>query len=176
MALGDAAQVFVGYGNGSPKSVEQDGVCGFGADAGQGKKPAAHSRRGRGGKSIERTAEFRVEHGHKCLERGSLADDEARWPDEAAQFVERERAQAVEGKGAGRAQVFERALDGLPRGVLREVGAEDDLKGRLGRPPVLRAVGGGELVVHPAQAAGGLVLERSEDGSGAARGGHGFLQ
>ena len=66
-------------------------------------------------------------------------------------------AQAFHGQGSGGAQVVEGALDGFPGSVLSEVGAEDDFKGSLGRPPVLRAVGRGEVfVVHAAQALGGV--------------------
>jgi hypothetical protein len=81
--------------------------------------------------------------------------------DQALQLFEGERAQAVKRQGAGRAQIGQRALDGLPGGVLREVSAEDHLKCRFGRPPVLRAIGCAELVVHTAQALGG-----SESGRG----------
>ena len=70
------------------------------------------------------------------------------------------RAQAVHGQGAGRAQIGQRALDGLPGGVLGEVSAEDHFKRSFGRPPVLGAVGCAELIVHPAQALGGSGLGR----------------
>jgi len=75
------------------------------------------------------------------LERGRFARVKAGGLDEALQLPEGERPQAIHGQRSGRAQVSERALDGLPGGVLSEVCAEDDFKRSIGRPPMLRTVG-----------------------------------
>ena len=56
--------------------------------------------------------------------------------------------------GSGFAEVGERAFDRFPCGILREISAEHDLKCRLCRPPMLRTVDPGKLIVHAAQAFG----------------------
>jgi len=155
VTLSDAAQVLVGDGNGMAEGVEKDGVGGLGTDAGKSQQSKAQCCCRSRGEAFERAAELLVEHGYEGLECRSLARMKAGGLDEALQFFERERAQAFHGEGSGCAQIGERAFDGLPSGVLREIGAEDDLKGSLGRPPVLRAVSLEELVVHPAEALGG---------------------
>ncbi len=155
VTLCDAAQVLIGDGNGMAEGVEQDGVCGFQTNTGQGQQAAAQGGCGNGGELLERSGKLGVEHGDKCLERGRFAGVKAGGLDEALQLSEGERAQAVHGQCSRRAQVVERALDGLPGCVLREVGAEDDLKTSFGWPPVLGTIGLGQLIVHAAQPLGG---------------------
>jgi len=53
MAVGDAAEVLVGNGDGMAESVEEDGVGGFGADTGKRKKAAAKLLCWSGGKLSE---------------------------------------------------------------------------------------------------------------------------
>jgi hypothetical protein len=43
VTLRNAAQVLVGNGDGMAECVEQDGVCGFRANAGQGQQPLAQN-------------------------------------------------------------------------------------------------------------------------------------
>ena len=88
------------------------------------------------------------------FERRSFARDEAGRANETPQFGEGDRAQAFRCESAGCAEIDERAFYGFPRGVLREIGAEDDFKGRLSRPPKLRAIGSHQNIVHAAQAHG----------------------
>ncbi len=166
MALDDAAQIFIGDWNGMAESVEKNRIGCLGTNAGKSQKTASQSISGCGGKSIERTGELGVEQSDKSFERGSFARGKAGGLDEALEFFEGERAQAVNSKRSRLAQIVERALDGLPGGILREICAEDDLKGRLCGPPVLRAIGMGEPLVHFAQALGGSGFGR----------GHGCLQ
>ena len=155
VTLSDAAQILVGDGNGMAEGVKQDSVGGLRTNAGQGHQAGAQSSRGSGGEFLNRTAELLVEHGDKCLERGRFAGGKAGGLDKPLQLLEGKRAQTVDGQRPSRVQVVERALDGLPGGVLSEISAEDDLKGSFGRPPMLRTVGFGKLVVHPAEALGG---------------------
>ena len=65
-----------------------------------------------------------------------------------------EASDSGDGEGARAAKIGEGERDGGPRGVLCEVGAENDLKTGVGRPPVLRAIGVEECVVDFAQALG----------------------
>lgn len=155
MALGDAAQILVGNGNGVAKRIEQDGVGCFRPYTGQRNQAHAKLLGGRGGEAIERAGEFIVQHGEEGFERGSLACNEAGRADQFLQLFQGESAQAVGGKCAGAAEVGEREFDGFPRSVLREVSAEDHFEGRLGGPPVLWAVGCEEALVHAAQTPGG---------------------
>jgi hypothetical protein len=136
----DAAQVLVGDRDGMAEGVEQNGVGGLKTYTGQGQQTAAQSLRGAGGEIFKRTGKFLVQHSQKRLQRGRLAAVKAGGLDLALQLFKSQRAQAVHGQGSSHAQVAERALDGLPGGVLREVGAEDDFKGSFGRPSVLRSV------------------------------------
>ena len=59
--------------------------------------------------------------------------------------------QAVEVHHAVRDQVGDGAFHSPPRGVLGQVSADDHLQRRLCWPPLLGAIGGGELVVKIAQ-------------------------
>ena len=79
----------------------------------------------------------------------------------AGDITRSDRPSPAQFEQISRAQVVQRALDGLPGCVLREVSAEDDLEGSFGRPPVLGTVGLGKPIVHPAQALGGGVIGRS---------------
>jgi len=145
VALGDAAQILIGDGDGMAEGVKQNGVGCLGADAGQGQQACAQGGCGAGGEAIERTRELLVEHRDEGFERGRLARVKAGGLNEALQLFDGERAQAVD----------ERAFDGFPCGVLREVGAEDDFKGSFCGPPMLGAIGLEEPIVHPAQSLGG---------------------
>ena len=155
VAVGDAAEVFVGDGDGVAEGVEKDGIGGFRADARQGKETLAELGRGRGGHAAKRAGELGVEQGNEGFERGRLARVEAGGLDEAAELVEGDGAETGDGERTGAVEIGDGALDGLPGGVLGEVGADDDFDGGFGRPPVLRAVSGGELIVHAAEALGG---------------------
>ena len=91
----------------------------------------------------------------KALRAGALRVVKAGGLDEPLQLLKRNRAQALDGERTSRTQIGERAFDGLPGGVLGQIRAEDHFKARFRRPPMLRAVGSEELVVHLAEALGG---------------------
>ena len=151
MPPGDAPEVLVGYGNGMVEGIEQNGVGGLRPYAGQNQQPAAKCGRGGSRECIERAGELLVQHGHKGFECRRLAGVKAGGTNEALQLAEAQRAQAVQGERTGRAQVGKGAFDGLPGGVLREIGAQDDFKASLGRPPMLRAVCFGKPIMHGPQ-------------------------
>lgn len=155
VALGNATQVLVGDGNGMAEGVEQNGISGLRTNAGQGQQAGAQGGSGAGGEGRERTGKLLVEQGYERLKRGRFAGVKAGGLDETLQLSEGERTQAVHGQCSSRAQVGEREFDGLPGSVLGEVSAEDDLKGSIGRPPVLGTVRLCQLIVHPAQPLGG---------------------
>ena len=71
------------------------------------------------------------------------------------QIGEGKCAEAVDGQRSGLAQIGERTLDGLPGGVLGEVGADDDFESGFGGPPLLGPEALDEVVIHGTQAAGG---------------------
>ena len=87
------------------EGVKQNGVGSFGTDAGRREKPPAKSGCGSCSESRERAAEFGIEHGNECLERKRLAGEETGRLNEAAQFGEGNRPQAVERERAGAAKV-----------------------------------------------------------------------
>jgi len=152
VTLGDAAEIFVGDGDGVAEGVEKDGVGGFRTNAGELEQTAAQGGRGRGGEAMERAGEFLVEHGDEGFERGRFAREETGWANEFLETVERKRAEAGQAERTGGTEIGEGAFDGFPGGVLREVSAEDNLKTCAGGPPVLRTIAGEEAIVHAAQA------------------------
>src|ERR1035437_7047056 len=58
VALDDAAQILIGDGNWVAESVEQDGVGGFGTNAGKSQQAGAQGGRGRGGQVRERSGKL----------------------------------------------------------------------------------------------------------------------
>lgn len=155
VAVGDAAKIFVGNRDGVTEGVEQNGIGGLRADAGEGEEKLAKVGGGGGGHAAKRAGEFGVQEGNKSFECGGFAGIKAGGLDEAAELVEGNGAETGDGERAGAAEIGDGALDGFPGGVLGKVRADDDFEGGFGRPPVLRTVGSGETVVHGAQAAGG---------------------
>jgi hypothetical protein len=128
MADGDAAQIFVGDGNGVIESVEKDCVGSFRTNPGKREQTGAERCSWSGCKLVERTRELFVEHGDKCLERGGLAGVESRGANESLQIFERDRPEPIERQRACCSKVGQGTLDGFPGGVLGEIGAEDDFK------------------------------------------------
>ena len=152
--FGDAAQVLVGHRNRVVQGIKQDRVGGLRAYAGQQQQTAPESGGRRGRELIERTGKLRVQQFNEGLERRRFARLEAGRANQIPQLIERSRAQALQCQGSCPAQILQRSLDGLPGGVLRQIGAENDFEGGLRGPPVLRAVSLRKPIVHPAQAAG----------------------
>ena len=165
VALGDAAKILIGHGNGVTERIKEDGVGGLGTYTGQSQKALAQRRRGCCGEGCERAAEFFVEHSEECLECGRFAREEAGGPDETAQFGERNVTQAIGRERTGCAEVGKGAFDGLPCCVLREISAKNHLKLRPGRPPALRAIGLEQELVHAAQARRWIGLSAEAHGS-----------
>ena len=92
-----------------------------------------------------------IEKADKCLDGCCLAHHVSRGTDEHAQLVLMNRPQTVEVHHATFDQVDDGALYGAPGSVLGQVSADDDLQRRLRRPPLLRAIRSGQLVVKIAQ-------------------------
>jgi hypothetical protein len=82
MALDDAAQILVGYGNRVTESVEEDGVGGLRTHSTKSQQAAAKGGCRGCRQGIEGAGEFRIEHGDECLEGGSLAGVKAGRTDE----------------------------------------------------------------------------------------------
>jgi len=91
-----------------------------------------------------------VEEGDKHFDAPRFLPEVARRLDQAFEPPEAHSANAVDIQSVGGAQIGERALDVRPVCVLGQIGAEDDFKGRLGRPPVLASP---RLVENPIVAA-----------------------
>jgi hypothetical protein len=73
MAFDDAAKIFVCHGDRVVEAIEQDGVGGFRAYAGQREQTLAQGYCGGSGQCFERAAEFGVKHGNKRFERRRFA-------------------------------------------------------------------------------------------------------
>jgi hypothetical protein len=88
VALGDAAEILVGDGDGVVEGVEENGVGSLGTDTRESEKAAAENWGGSGRESFKRTGELLVEHGDKCLESRGLAGGKAGGLDKGAQVFE----------------------------------------------------------------------------------------
>jgi hypothetical protein len=88
MAFCDATQVFVCYGYGVMKRIEQDGIGGFRAHALKGKQATAQGWGSYRCQLFERTFEFLIQHGDKGLKRGSFASEKAGRPNQFLQVFE----------------------------------------------------------------------------------------
>ena len=151
VAVGDAAQVFVDHGNGVKQSVEQDGVGGFLAHAGQCQKLTTDKAGRLGREPCQGGIVLLIEKGDKCLDGRSFANHVSRGADERTQFILGNCPQAVEVHHAVCDQVGDGAFHPPPGGVLGQVSADDHLQSGLRRPPLLGAIGSGQLVVKIAQ-------------------------
>lgn len=153
-----ATEVLVDNHGGNAEGVEEDDVGGLGADAGEVQEILADGRgvlKSGTTQGCHATAVGVIQERDEGFEGGSFAPHEAGGADEGAEFGFRNRAKAAQGEGAVGAEAGNGELDGLPGGVLGEVGADDDFEGRLCGPPLLRTPGLDEAVVHGAEAAGG---------------------
>lgn len=96
-----------------------------------------------------------VEESDEGFERSSFAQHEAGGANEVAELSFGNRTESADGEDAASAQVGNGAFDGFPGGILGEVSADDDFERGLRRPPLLRAPGCNEAVIHRVEATGG---------------------
>lgn len=158
VANGDATEVFVDNHGGDTQGVEENGIGGFGANAGEVEEVVASGFRiGVSATSKGGHAAFvlGVEKSDEGFEGRGFAQHETRGADEIAELGFRDRAETTDGEDAASAQVGNGALDGFPGGILGEVGTDDDFEGCFRRPPLLRAPGCNEALVHRVEAASG---------------------
>jgi hypothetical protein len=150
----DAAQIFVDDHGGRIEGVEQDGIGGFGTDAGKGEQLLADGKRrseGSRAEGFDVAAVARIEKGNEGLEGCRFAEHESGGADEVTKVCFGDCAQAVDREDAARFEIGDGALDTFPGGVLCEVCADDDFEGGLGWPPLLRAEALDEVLVHRTQ-------------------------
>src|SRR5215472_419153 len=150
MAFKNAACVGVDYKNFMITGVEQNGICGFVANAFQREQLASQLWRGSGEHLVEGAVVLLVKEGKEALQSLRLLTIVPGGADQLFQFRDRQIANGRWSECVRGTQAPQRALDIVPRSVLAKDGADDHLEGALRRPPVLRSPRARQLAIHGA--------------------------
>lgn len=139
VAVKEAFGVGVDHKNGLVEGIEQDRIRGLGADAVDRQKFGAQNSKGLFGHSGQRAPVFLKQKPYKILKPPGLDVKITRGTDERRKLQERDSFQRPGRKHTFPAQIGNGLLDIVPVGILREDRADNDLKRRAPRPPVLGA-------------------------------------
>ncbi len=142
----EAAGIGIDHEGGAAAGVEENGVGGLRADPLQGEQIATDRVQVAGEHGSKIAAEAGEEMGGEELQAFGFLAEEPGGADQLLQFGSRQTEQRLRGEGAGRPQMGNGPLHVAPVGVLGEYRPDHHLERRLRRPPVQRAVMGGETV------------------------------